>query len=397
MRRARFGRPPSRGGCLLLLVLTIYATGPWAAPPAFASGGAPYIPTSDSQVLAEVPAGTTHRTAPSLALTSNRLDVALPLAQFDIARARATGDLRFLGYAEAALTPWLNRSPVSPEVLVLDATILQGRHAFEASLLVLDRALKVRPGDTQGWLTRATVLRVLGRYDEAQDSCEKLRPAADPAVTSLCTQSLRSLTGHLDEAYETIKGLSTQELPVEVRAWRYSELGEMSERRGDGAGADHWFREGIALAPDDLYLRTSYADSLLRQGRATETLALLADYQSMEPMLLRLTIAHRLLHDDAGAAAEAQLASAFQVELLRGDAVHRREQARFLLDVDHDPPAALSAALENWRVQREPDDALILLRAAEAAHRPQAAAPARDFLKHTGLEDARLTPYRAAI
>ena len=58
----------------------------------------------------------------------------------------------------------------------------------------------------------------------------------------------------------------------------------------------------------------------------------------MEPMLLRVALAQTgLLRDGAGFAAEV-LASptAFQVELVRGDAVHRREQARFLLDIDHD-------------------------------------------------------------
>jgi tetratricopeptide (TPR) repeat protein len=383
-------------GARLLVVLSLASTGPFAVPAASAAASAPYLPASDSQVLAEIPAGAAHRSAPSLAAAARRLDVALPLAQFDIARARATGDLRFLGYAEAALAPWRNRTDAPPEILVLDATILQSRHAFEASLIELDRALTARPGDAQGWLTRATVLRVLGRYEEAEMSCERLRPSADAAIASLCTESLRSLTGHLSDAYETIKLLSMQNLPAEARAWRYSELGEMSERLGDGERAGHWFREGLEAAPDDLYIRAAYADSLLRQGRAAETLRLLADYQSMEPMLLRVTIAHRQLRDGAGALAEQQLSTAFQVELMRGDAVHRREQARFLLEVDRDPPAALSAALDNWRIQREPDDILILLRAAQAAHRSGAAAPALEFLKRNGLEDARLAAYRDA-
>ncbi len=391
------GRVAPGPGCGWLIGLWLWVAAPFAVPAAApAAAGVPYITASDSEVLAEVPAGATHRSAPSLALTASRLDVAMPLAQFDISRARATGDLRFLGYAQAALAPWLDRPNPVPEVLVLDATILQSRHAFEASLVELDRALKLRPGDAQGWLTRATVLRVLGRYDEAANSCDRLRPSADPAIASLCTQSLRSLTGHLRDAYRAIQSLSAQELPAEVRAWRYSELGEMSERLGDGERAGHWFREGIDVAPDDLYLRAAYADSLLRQGRAAEVLRLLANFQSMEPMLLRVSIAHRQLRDGAGTAAEAALSDAFQVELTRGDAVHRREQARFLLDVDRNPAAALSAALENWRVQREPDDILILMRAAQAAHQPDAAAPALDFLKRTGLEDARLDAYRGA-
>ncbi|MDP9084149.1 MAG: hypothetical protein M3N50_10350 [Pseudomonadota bacterium] len=358
---------------------------------------APHIPASDSQVLAELPMGARHFTTPAQAMTSTRLDIALPLAKFDISRARATGDLRFLGYAEALLAPWGKQVNVAPEVLILHATILQSRHAFDASLAELDRALQARPDDAQGWLTRATVLRVLGRYEEAIDSCEHLAAAADAAVTSLCVQSLRGLTGHLKDAYTQISALATQELSAEVRAWRYSELGEMAERLGNDTTAEHWFREGLQLAPEDFYMRAACADLLLRHGRALETLQLLTGYESMEPMLLRVAIAHRTLHDGAGSQADRQLATAFDVEQRRGDPVHRREQARFLLDVDSQPAAALRAAQENWRVQREPDDILILLRAAEAAHEMQAAGAALRFLKKAGLEDSRLMAFRSTL
>jgi tetratricopeptide (TPR) repeat protein len=356
----------------------------------------PYIPGSDTKVLAELPAGVRYTGTPARTLTSTRLDIALPLAQFDISRARATGDLRFLGYAEAILAPWMHQPTVSPQVLILDATILQSRHAFAASLTELDQALQARPQDAQAWLTRATVLRVLGRYGEAMRSCEHMTTTADSAVSALCTQSLRGLTGHLREAYGVIAALAPQELPPEVRAWRYSELGEMAERAGNDEAAEHWFREGLQIAPEDFYMRTACADLLLRHGRAAETVQLLAGHESMEPMLLRIAIAHRQLRDGAGSQAEALLSGAFDVEQQRGDAVHRREQARFLLDVRQEPAAALAAAEENWKVQHEPDDVLILLRATQAAHQAPAGAPALQFLKQTGLEDVRLDPYRGA-
>jgi tetratricopeptide (TPR) repeat protein len=297
----------------------------------------------------------------------------------------------------------MKQSTVQPQVLVLHATILQSRHAFDAALSELERALSGRPDETahpedaQGWLTRATVLRVLGRYDEAMLSCEHLAALADPAVTSLCVQGLRGLTGHLREAYEVISSLSTPGLAAQVRAWRYSELGEMAERLGNDEAAEHWFRRGLQLAPDDFYMRTACADLLLRHGRDAETLQLLVGYESMEPMLLRVAIAHGELHDGAGSSADDQLSAAFAVEERRGDAVHRREQARFFLDVDRQPTAALAAARENWRVQREPDDLLILLRAARATRQPQAAADALQFLRLTGLEDSRLDAFRRPI
>jgi hypothetical protein len=91
------------------------------------------------------------------------------------------------------------------------------------------------------------------------------------------------------------------------------------------------------------------------------------------------------------------LSGAFEVEQQRGEAVHRREQARFLLDIAQQPDQALSAAQDNWRVQREPDDVLILLRAAQAAHHPEAAAAALAYLQQQHLEDVRLEPYRRAL
>ncbi|MGA2860259.1 MAG: hypothetical protein ABSF31_00465 [Steroidobacteraceae bacterium] len=357
----------------------------------------PRIPSSDAQVLADLPVGARHESAPARELTRSRFDVALPLAQFYVSRSRATGDLRYLGYAEAVLQPWMQRSAVPAAVRVLEATILQSRHAFGAALAQLDLALQDQPDNAQAWLTRATVLRVLGRYDEAMASCMHLAAQADSAITGLCQESLRGLTGHLHSAYAALISLPQQGLAAEARAWRYSELGEMAERQGDDAAAEHWFGEGLQLAPEDFYMRAACADLLLRQHRAAETLQLLAGYESMEPMVLRIVIAQKLLGDGRGAQDRAMLSGAFEVEQQRGEAVHRREQARFLLDVEQQPEAALAAAQENWRVQREPDDVLILLRSAQAAHRPEAALPALLFMQQQSLEDVRLEPYRQGL
>ena len=98
-----------------------------------------------------------------------------------------------------------------------------------------------------------------------------------------------------------------------------------------------------------------------------------------------------------GAPARELLGNAFNVEQQRGEAVHRREQARFYLDVDPQPGARRSRPREeNWQVQREPDDLLVLLRAARAANQPQAAQPARQFLHQQRTEDARLSALTGA-
>ena len=54
------------------------------------------------------------------------------------------------------------------------------------------------------------------------------------------------------------------------------------------------------------------------------------------------------------------------------------------------PQAAVALARDNHAVQREPRDARILLEAAIAAKDSASAEPARDWLRTSGFEDARL-------
>jgi tetratricopeptide (TPR) repeat protein len=326
-------------------------------------------------VLAELPAGTRYSDLAARRLARERLDVALPLAQFYIQQSRINGDLRYLGYADAVLAPWLNQRPATPEALVLHATVQQSRHEFAAALATLDRALAARPGDAQALLTRATVLRVLGRYPEASAACLQFAPRVDPQIAQLCVQSLRGLSGQLESAYAALLQVSPQGWLNAEKSWLYSELGEMALRLGLETDAQRWFLQDLKLAPSDLYVRAAYAD-----------------------LLLRIAIAQRQLRDSRLAPTSARLRAAFSAEAQRGEAVHRREQARFLLEVEQQPQLALQVALENWTLQREPEDALVLLAAAQAAGRPAAAAPVLEFMRSTGLRDARANlAYTAAV
>ena len=350
----------------------------------------PYTPSSDALVLADLPAGTRHVDVSARRLAGTRVDVAIRLAQFYIQQSRLSGDLRYLGYAQAALAPWVARNPPLPDVLVLQATLQQSRHEFDTALATLARALVARPKDAQALLIRATVLRVLGRYPEAGAACEQFSQLVEARLGALCIQSLRAVNGHQDSAYAALTQMSVQGWLNSEKSWLYSELGEMAVRSGRDADAEQWFEQDLKLVPADFYVRAAYADLLLRQGRARETLSLLQGQESFEPLLLRMAIAQRRLSDPGLAQSSARLQAAFAAETQRGEAVHRREQARFLLEVEDQPRLALASAIENWAVQREPDDLLVLVNAASAAGDPAAAVPALEFMRAAGLSDARV-------
>ena len=350
----------------------------------------PYVPADDNAVLAEISAGTRYAEVSARRLARARVDVAIPLAQFYIQQSRLSGDLRFLGYAEAVLAPWVKQTPPNADVLVLQATLQQSRHEFSAALATLDRALAVRPEDAQALLTRATVLRVLGRYPEASAACEQFSHRVEPRLAALCIQGLRGLSGQLQSAYSSLTEISTQGWLNSEKTWLYSELGEMAVRLGRDGEAEKWFQQDLRLSPTDFYVRAAYADLMLRQRRPGEALALLRGQESFEPLLLRIAIAQKQLRDPALGQSSARLRAAFAAELQRGEAVHRREQARFLLEVLDQPKLSLAAALENWTVQHEPDDVLVLMHAASAAGNPDAAGPALNFVRAQGQSDVRV-------
>src|SRR5262249_7270661 len=81
-----------------------------------------------------------------------------------------------------------------------------------------------------------------------------------------------------------------------------------------------------------------------------------------------------------------ELAARYRASRERGDQLHLREEARFLLHVMRDARAALPLARRNFEIQREPGDVRILLEAARAAGDEAAAQPARDWLAASGFE-----------
>ena len=70
--------------------------------------------------------------------------------------------------------------------------------------------------------------------------------------------------------------------------------------------------------------------------------------------------------------------------------MHGREETRFALTIENEPQRALELALENWSMQHEPWDARLVMEAALAAGKSEAAGPALAWIKATGFEDARL-------
>jgi tetratricopeptide (TPR) repeat protein len=368
--------------------------------------GIPYVPSKDSEVLETLSA---QSSAPSmrrlaamrrrLQADPNNLELATLLAQLNIEQSRERADPRYLGYAQAALTPWWNLPQPPPSVLILRATIRQSSHDFDGALADIDQVLQLSSDDPQAWLTRSVILIVQGKYEEARKSCEPLVQLVASLVSEVCFSTLDSLQGQAKHAYARLsRAIENNRRPGTAEEnWALSTLAEIAVRAGDFAAAERHFQWSLTLDPSSAYVLGAYADLLLDLGRPQEVVRLLQQQTQNDSLLLRLAIAESQLSAPLAKSHIETLRSRFEASHMRGDTVHRREESRFELLLNGAPRAALELAQANWNVQREPWDARVLLEAALATRNPSAAAPALAAIQTSGLEEPRIRGLMAKL
>ena len=368
--------------------------------------GAPYVPADDGTVLevlatkrADPEAIELRRLRAAAAAAPDEESAAVRLARRFFDLALAEGDPRYIGYAQAALRRWPESPSASADVLVLHGKLRQYRHDFEPAMADFALALKADPANAAAHAWRAAIFMVQADYPGARRECALLAPLTTELHAVACAAYVDATTGHARAAYDRLAAALARDREgyPEFLLWIQTRLAEMAWRAGDTAAAEAHFRKGLALGKDDNFLLAAYADLLLELGRPADAAALLKDWARSDTLLLRLALAaHALGRDDAPNLSRA-LGDRFAEAGLRGEKLHLQEEARYLLELKGDAKAALAAAAENYRTQREPRDALILLEAAVAARDAAAAAPALRWLQETGFESRRLREAAAKV
>jgi hypothetical protein len=366
---------------------------------------APYTPTSDDQVLVQLPAQSDRRSQEAatlrrqLAAEPERADLAAELAWIHLRQLLTDGDPRFAGYAQAALQRWWVAPEPPPEVLLPRAVLRQFQHQFDPALADLGQLVREEPDNAQAWAWVAAIEMVQAHYDLARRACEQGAPHMPELQAVACTATVDSATGQAHRAVDTLRAALAAHARAHpgadagLRLWVQTRLAEALERLGDWPAAEQAYRAGLALGVEDSYLLAAYADFLLDRGRAADVLVLLKDRERNDLHLLRLALAgHAAAHARAGEWT-AMLAARFDAARLRGDTAHQKEESRFALQLKADPTRALPLAQANFAVQREAADARILLEAALAARNKAAATPVLDWLRASRFE----SPVLAAL
>ncbi len=359
----------------------------------------PYVPSSDSIILEHLPSTRDPRVRRFTVLRQRTtakprdLTAAVSLARAYLDYGRDTGDARYLGRAQAVVAPWLAKRPPPVDALLVQATILQSRHQFAESRRVLQAVLQRDRDNPQAWLTLSSVALVQGDMLEAQRDCAQLLGNSDALVAAGCIAARAMVTGNAANALQILDTLSrqeTNEIPV-IQSWAHGLMADAARILGQTKRADQEFKAALQLTPGDNFLIAGYADFLLDHDRAREALDLTRPYSQSDTSFLRQVLAESALGLPEAQADIAAMASRFHDLEQRGDSrLYAREEARFALELLHDPQRALQLAQANWTFQRAPEDIRIYLQAAQAAGQPAAAKPVLAYLDRTKLEDPKV-------
>jgi tetratricopeptide (TPR) repeat protein len=384
--RVRATRGALRAACLLLA-----AAGSWAG----AAGAAPWRPADETTVLLEVPARGANRALESAArdFRAHPDDVrrAAQLVGEQLAAGRRLADPRYFGQAEAVLEPFRARAD-RPPVIDLDwADILQHRHDYDDARRVLDALLTTNPALMQARLMRAQMNLAQGRLADARHDCTALLRSGP--VGSACLAQAIAMAGDLERGYALlVRDADTTGADPAVRSWILTALADLATRRGDPA-ATGWLERAVAADPDDQYARLALADAAIDRGDLAAATWVVEAGPRSDAALLRLAVIAARTGGENRPGLE--LAARFAEAEARGETVHLRDLARYRLQVVGDVHGAVDAARANFRRQKEPWDARILLEAARAARDRGALQDFRAWQAATHYEDRTLVPLLA--
>ena len=305
-------------------------------------------------------------------------------AQSYFQQGRQHSDPRAIGTAQRLLQSWQNKDNVPNAVLLLRAQIAQYQHHFAIARTDLHELLKRQPQSSEAWLSLAFIERIEGNYSTAQQACDAVAKSNTVAAL-LCQASVFNLQGKMSQAYQLLESLKHQN--IATQQWQLTEMAVIKSRLGNLKKAQQHFQAALAIPQRDTYLLGAYADFLIANQQAQTALTLLKNETNDDGLLLRATLAAKKLNDPLAIQWQRVLQARFDTAVLRQENLHQREAAVFYLHIAEQPQKALALAQANWKIQKEPEDALILLQTAKALRQPQAAEPARSWAKKYGWTD----------
>lgn len=326
------------------------------------------------------------------------LNAALPYARAVFTLGLTEGDLRWFGSAKAALAPWWTAADLPAEGYFLRGLIKQGFHAFDVGLQDIDRAIALEPRRAEFWSWRFALHLLLADMASARQDTDEMARLFGSQEADVYRAVLLYRTGQPLPAVQMLTRAmrSPDNQDASSQDWLGFHLGEAHRVAGQPAQAIALWGQRLKASPQSHLIRLSLAELFNQQGQyaqAKTTALYKADIGSLtDALLMQALLASRGLKDPDEARLASQMTARLQSQALRQESLIERPKLIHQIAYGQDVAAGLALSIENWRLQKEPPDAVLFVQAALALGQARAAEPVLAWAKKTGYTDPQLGP-----
>lgn len=392
----------------ILLALTLVAP---------VAGAQPYVPSSVDTVVETLPESIIalsrelRSEAPAHSAVGTERRATEPLSKVELVAlqqqvlaayrvAAETGEPRAYGHALALLERWPAGRPKPALIHVLSAAVLQHNHGFQAAQAELNSALAIEPGNAQAHLMRAQISLVTADYDTARESCLALQTRVRYPLALNCQAQLDGVTGRAEQALTQVNDMlqRTGELSPQDHLELNITAAGIAHRLGRVADAERHYVAALQVSPASGYTLVNYAALLIENRRFDDVVSLLdalaegAMSTEMQILLAEaLSASPSQQNRERAQALTLAIQESFAVAVARGEGLPNKEFARFALTLQKRPLEALAAARDNWALQKEPSDTLLLAQTARSAGDVEQLTEILRWTQLHGTQDVRLS------
>ena len=305
----------------------------------------------------------------------------------------AEGDLRWFGSAKAALLPWWNATDLPAEGYFLRGLVKQGFHDFEAGLQDIHQAIAKEPRRAEFWSWRFILHLLLADVTAAKQDIEEIARYFGAEEAQVYRAVLLYRTGQAQPAIGLLKTAlqAANFQDASSQDWLAFHLGEAHRVAGQANQAIAVWEKQRKANPNSHLLRLSLAELLNQQGKHLQAKAVASAKAPTDALLMQALLASRGLKDPDEARLASQMDARLKSQALRQESLIERPKLIYWIAYDKDPAAGLALSIDNWKLQKEPPDAVLFIQAALKTQQPRAAEPVVAWAEKTAYAEPQLT------
>ena len=236
----------------------------------------------------------------------------------------------YIGYTKAFLAPYLLKYPNNYTLKMHQVDILQYTHKFDEALKILKNITSKASKKTKPYLLIAIIYQAKEDYNTSLLACKKLIFRASHLLSATCLTSSQSHLGKLEVSYKLLQDVyaKAKNEDKNEKSWALTSLADMAYRLDKKEESLSYLKEALSFDEKDYFVLKKMSELYLEEEKYKAVKVLLEQYDYVDALQLRLTVAKMRLGEGVTLAKE-NLKAFVKILKLRNERPHKEDLAYF--------------------------------------------------------------------